>query len=881
MEGVGSEVSLKIRSAIKAKLVELGTYVDEELPDYIMVLVANKKTKDQMDDDLSLFLGHNTERFTSWLHHVLQKLNAAALLQVTTPQPEEGKKKDTEEEKKKMKEDEKKREKDEAKKREKAEEMKKVKDEEKKKSKEKDKLEKKKKLDRKEKNLKVETNDEDVAEKAKKLKDKEGKEKVKNGGDEDEGDSTSAVVDGPQVATKKIKPLVRAKVSSADIFRAEAGDDGKEEEEDVVDDMLELRPEVDELGLELAEEDSAPKKTKSEQRKKIVAPRTSSSKDDSEVEPRLESKVKKSKHGSPATRTSAKERLGRVVPSKSDQPKDKPSVLDRLGTSSSSSRRIINLREESSFPPRSDSDSNTGMARAVSSAISSAQRSVCVLPASSSSGKKLEARVRPLMSKHIESSRDEHSREGSSRSSTSRVVSAVGAVLKRSHKEVDSDDEEYDPKKPMLGSMASKVEVLPRPRRSGAIQANTALILRAVADAHKSVNKPSRRHADKAESPKKKHKGEIYTRSYREREQAQQKELADKDLKLRKIAITVPNATRKESEKQQQEETMLMSEIGSVVTKPVEKRKAVRPVPMEDDYEIDEGYDVEEMEGLEEGEYVDPINEQLLPLSHRKVPILSGDKTKFIVTLEGLDAEGYPVRTERPDIRSRLGARPVHNDSLEEVEEYIEEVEEWEEMDDGVSDINQDMAVGDVLSDSGKPKPKSAITAPTSTEGGTKKPETERCKFWPTCKTGDACPYHHPSVACKLFPNCKFGDKCAYIHPKCAYDGACTRVGCSYTHYAGRSPSLVAATLKHKMVAPRRPAKIKCRFFPKCTNMSCPYLHPKACFYGTSCKQANCPFSHPEIPTGAKLKWIAPKTTTPKIPATTLEEKPKEVPVKE
>ena len=46
-----------------------------------MVLVANKKTKDQMDDDLSLFLGHNTERFTSWLHHVLQKLNAAALLQ--------------------------------------------------------------------------------------------------------------------------------------------------------------------------------------------------------------------------------------------------------------------------------------------------------------------------------------------------------------------------------------------------------------------------------------------------------------------------------------------------------------------------------------------------------------------------------------------------------------------------------------------------------------------------------------------------------------------------------------------------------------------------------------------------------------------------------
>jgi hypothetical protein len=31
--------------------------VDDELPDYIMVMVANKKTKEQMSTDLSLFLG--------------------------------------------------------------------------------------------------------------------------------------------------------------------------------------------------------------------------------------------------------------------------------------------------------------------------------------------------------------------------------------------------------------------------------------------------------------------------------------------------------------------------------------------------------------------------------------------------------------------------------------------------------------------------------------------------------------------------------------------------------------------------------------------------------------------------------------------------------
>ncbi|KAK1339418.1 hypothetical protein QTO34_020101, partial [Cnephaeus nilssonii] len=49
---------------------------DEELPDYIMVMVANKKSQDQMTEDLSLFLGNNTIRFTVWLHGVLDKLRS-------------------------------------------------------------------------------------------------------------------------------------------------------------------------------------------------------------------------------------------------------------------------------------------------------------------------------------------------------------------------------------------------------------------------------------------------------------------------------------------------------------------------------------------------------------------------------------------------------------------------------------------------------------------------------------------------------------------------------------------------------------------------------------------------------------------------------------
>lgn len=25
----------------------------------------------------------------------------------------------------------------------------------------------------------------------------------------------------------------------------------------------------------------------------------------------------------------------------------------------------------------------------------------------------------------------------------------------------------------------------------------------------------------------------------------------------------------------------------------------------------------------------------------------------------------------------------------------------------------------------------------------------ERCKFWPVCKSGDECLYHHPTTQCK------------------------------------------------------------------------------------------------------------------------------------
>lgn len=44
-----------------------------------MIMVANKRSKSQMIEDLKLFLGSNTEVFVIWLHQVLEKLQEVTL----------------------------------------------------------------------------------------------------------------------------------------------------------------------------------------------------------------------------------------------------------------------------------------------------------------------------------------------------------------------------------------------------------------------------------------------------------------------------------------------------------------------------------------------------------------------------------------------------------------------------------------------------------------------------------------------------------------------------------------------------------------------------------------------------------------------------------
>ncbi|KAI6224076.1 Zinc finger CCCH domain-containing protein 14 [Aphelenchoides besseyi] len=85
----------KLRAAIKAKIEEMGVDADDELPDYVMVLAANRKEKPQMKSDLQLFLGKFTSPFVDWLFQAfdrIQKSGTETTEQKPDPSPSPPKK---------------------------------------------------------------------------------------------------------------------------------------------------------------------------------------------------------------------------------------------------------------------------------------------------------------------------------------------------------------------------------------------------------------------------------------------------------------------------------------------------------------------------------------------------------------------------------------------------------------------------------------------------------------------------------------------------------------------------------------------------------------------------------------------------------------------
>ncbi len=66
---------------VKEKLIEIGEYIDDQLTDYVMIMVTNKKSEKQMADDLELFLGgkQTSGSFSAWLHSNINSMLGKSL----------------------------------------------------------------------------------------------------------------------------------------------------------------------------------------------------------------------------------------------------------------------------------------------------------------------------------------------------------------------------------------------------------------------------------------------------------------------------------------------------------------------------------------------------------------------------------------------------------------------------------------------------------------------------------------------------------------------------------------------------------------------------------------------------------------------------------
>ncbi|CAI8040095.1 Zinc finger CCCH domain-containing protein 14 [Geodia barretti] len=71
------------------KLKECNAYIDNELPDYIMVMLVNKKTFHQISNDLQLFLGDDTSNFIDWLQEAVDNGGTVPVKTKTSSEPNE------------------------------------------------------------------------------------------------------------------------------------------------------------------------------------------------------------------------------------------------------------------------------------------------------------------------------------------------------------------------------------------------------------------------------------------------------------------------------------------------------------------------------------------------------------------------------------------------------------------------------------------------------------------------------------------------------------------------------------------------------------------------------------------------------------------------
>ncbi|XP_023061165.1 zinc finger CCCH domain-containing protein 14 isoform X1 [Piliocolobus tephrosceles] len=733
---IGTEISRKIRSAIKGKLQELGAYVDEELPDYIMVMVANKKSQDQMTEDLSLFLGNNTIRFTVWLHGVLDKLRSV------TTEPSSLKSSDT--------------------------------------------------------NI----FDSNVP---------SNKSSFSRG---DERRHEAAVPPLAIPSTRPEKRDSRVSTSSQESKTTnvrQTYDDGAAtrlmstvkplREPAPSEDVIDIKPEPDDL---IDEDLNFVQENPLSQKKPTVTLTYGSSRPSIEI------------YRPPASRNA-----------------DSGVHLNRL-----------------QFQQQQNSIHAAKQLDMQNSWVYETGR-LCEPEVLNS----LEETYSPFFRNNSEkmSMEDENFRKRKLP-----VVSSVVKVKKFNHDgEEEEEDDDYGSR---TGSVSSSVSVPAKPERRPSLppskQANKNLILKAISEAQESVTKTT----NYSTVPQKQ------TLPVAPRTRTSQEELLAEVVQGQSRTPRISPPIKEEETKGESVEKNQGTQQRQLLS-----RLQIDPVMAETLQMSQDYYDMESMVHADTRSFIlkkPKLSEEIVVAPNQESGMKTADSLRVL--------SGHLMQT-RDLVQPDKPASPkfiVTLDGVPSPPGYMSDQEE-DMCFEGMKPVNQTAASNKGLRGLLHPQQLHLLSRQLEDPNGSfsnaemselsvaQKPEKllERCKYWPACKNGDECAYHHPISPCKAFPNCKFAEKCLFVHPNCKYDAKCTKPDCPFTHVSRRIPVL---SPKPAVAPPAPPSSSQlCRYFPACKKMECPFYHPKHCRFNTQCTRPDCTFYHPTInvPPRHALKWIRPQTS--------------------
>ncbi|XP_076979393.1 zinc finger CCCH domain-containing protein 14 isoform X2 [Tamandua tetradactyla] len=732
---IGTEISRKIRSAIKGKLQELGAYVDEELPDYIMVMVANKKSQDQMTEDLSLFLGNNTIRFTVWLHGVLDKLRSV------TTEPSSLKSSDTN------------------------------------------------------------------------IFDSNVPSNKSSFGRGDERRHEAAV---PPLAVTSSRPEKRdSRVSTSSQEQKTTNvrqtyDDGAAtrlmstvkplREPAPSEDVIDIKPEPDDL---IDEDLNFVQENPLSQKKPTVTLTYGSSRPSIEI------------YRPPASRNA-----------------DSGAHLNRLQFQ----QQPNNIHAPKQLDIQNSRVYETGH--------------LCEPEVPNS----LEETYSPFFRNNSEKMNLE---EENFRKRKLPVVSSVIKVKKFNHDgEEEEEDDDYGSR---TASVSSSVSVPAKPERRPSLppskQANKNLILKAISEAQESVTKTT----NYSTVPQKQ------TLPVAPRTRTSQEELLAEVVQGQSRTPRISPPIIEEETKGDNTEKSQGAQQRQLFS-----RLQIDPVMAETLQISQDYYDMESMVHADTRSFIlkkPKLSEEIVVAPNQESGMKTADTLRVL--------SGHLMQT-RDLVQPDKPASPkfiVTLDGVPSPPGYMSDQEE-EMCFEGMKPVNQTAASNKGLKGLLHPQQLHLMSRQLDDPNGSfsnaemselsmaQKPEKllERCKYWPACKNGDECAYHHPVSPCKAFPNCKFAEKCLFVHPNCKYDAKCTKPDCPFTHVSRRIPLLPPKPV----TTPASPSSSQlCRYFPACKKMECPFYHPKHCRFNTQCTRPDCTFYHPTItvPPRHALKWIRPQTS--------------------